>query len=482
MLDTLDKPAPAASVLNFQVSGELLTDHAREFVQIGKWRKGHSFLKRSLIGITDQQALEILQGLKKLTGINSVAFEDDDAQALVTSWLDLQYGNCFTYRERHYRPYGFVTAFDREDQRLAQQIVDGFDPEMARNSLWNGAAKDLGREIRPSSYDRWAGFKYRPALYARNRSSDICFVQELEGHGEQPILCERVDLDLPLWYEVSKNASRAVSNALKTRRLADLYRDMHEFDADVPENFVSAAPPVQIEPPPSPEQEAQEKERVMGHIEVLHLQITAETNADTEFGWREASRYDKEAGRNVTIRVPQRALICAALHRANAFHLMPEYFPRCPQGLKMYGDDRFHSDAWIGAGFSPDTAYDQDMPEQRLFMSEMWGIQREKLKFPFDILARGKENYVTGEVIHDPQLADTDKILVVHSASPEYAYAAVRCKAVIVETGSKLAHLVIVSREEGIPVLRTDSAVETFKAGTTLAIDLVNGTLVLMPY
>ena len=232
------------------------------------------------------------------------------------------------------------------------------------------------------------------------------------------------------------------------------------------------------------EQEEKDRQAEQARFELtlgtLRKQVAFAADYDAEFGWFEASKYDETAGRQVSIRVPHRAFICAALHRARAYHLMPRYEPRCPQGLKMYGDDQFHSDAWVGAGFSPDTAYDSNLPEQELFMSELYRLQRKFLSFEFDVLARGEETHVNGVVIHDPALATKDKVLVVATAAPEYADAARKCAAVIVETGSKLAHLAIVSREEGIPVLRIEGAVSKFIKGRRLYVDLTKGKLEML--
>jgi phosphohistidine swiveling domain-containing protein len=214
-------------------------------------------------------------------------------------------------------------------------------------------------------------------------------------------------------------------------------------------------------------------------IEILRLQIAHQADTDAEYGWKCVESYDEKAGRNVSLRIPHRALICASLRRAHAWHLMPTYDCRSPSGLKLPNDDRAHTDAWIGAGFAPDSAYDDDMPEQRLFMETMYEVQRQWLSFQIDVLARGSQTYVSGTVIHDPLEAGPDKILVVASAAPEYAPAAIQCAGVIAETGSKLAHMTIVSREEGVPVVRVADAVNKFKPGSHISIDFSDGTVEL---
>lgn len=479
--ETTSKP------LHFSVDGDFVTGLARDFVEEGVWRRAYSLLADTLIDIDADSILAILQGKMKLTGTDNLAFVEDDQVETVAGWLDYQYGGCFAYKGKVYKPYGYVSRYVRSDLRLAVAILKKEDEDMLRNHNWAPALRELSEKTtKAATKEDKEIYTYRPAYYARDRSMDLCVYVTLPSLPVQAVLCEEVTLDVPLWYTVTKDAVKAIQTDYENRSLDDLCWDLDDGSA-----LNEAAELQQEAPPPEPPKytaediardearQQAENEEDRKFIEVLRAQIVHQTDNDETYGWQTYEAYDEKAARNVSIRVPLRALMCAALGRAHAWHLKPEYECRSPSGFKLQNDDRAHTDAWLGAGFSPDSAYDNALPEQRLFMNSMYELQRELLSFQMDVLARGSKSYMSGIVIHDPAEAGPDKILVVPTAASEYAPAAIKCLAVIAEAGSKLAHMTIVSREEGVPVLRMAGAVSKFKAGDRLTIDLAEGTVEL---
>ncbi len=491
----------SARVAHFSISGDFVTEMARDHLREGSWRKGYHFLMDSLEGIDAQLVLDILQGKKKLTGVNDLDIEDDSAEAQqdIKTSLDWQFRHCFKFRDRIYQPYGRVSVFKREDWHFARKVRSGEDPCMAGNLQWRSVFEQLGQKVK--GFNPWSNYEtelsLRPFYYARTPATDVMLVSEVPGVGQVSILCRERNLDVPLWYEMPTDAHAVIRAMALSRQLPELTDDDADLyfaedhvegeDETVAPRFVTPttrpAAPVQDFPasaaPTLDDTRDDDEFSLQDHADIMCKQIAAQADADAEYGWLDLSTFDKKAGRNVTLRVPHRAFICAALGRAKAYHLMPEYSPRCPSGMKMYNDDRFHTDAWVGAGLPLDDAYIDELPEQRLFMSELYELQRKLLKFPFDVLARGKANHVYGEVTHNPDEADAEKVLVLETADPVHADAAMRSKAVIVETGSKLAHLVIVSREEGVPVIRMEGAREKFKEGRRVSIDFDEGKVEL---
>lgn len=221
----------------------------------------------------------------------------------------------------------------------------------------------------------------------------------------------------------------------------------------------------------------EEDNRYFRQIEEYRTRIIEFADSDDEYGWKTFTTYDEDAGRNVTITVPWRAFVCAAINRAHAWHLAPKYAAVCPMGLKLPNDDPAHTDAWLGAGLKLSESYDRSIPEQRLFMYHLYDTQHDMLKFEFDVLARTTEDLINGYVIVDPTNASYDAILVVADADADYTDAALKCAAVIVETGSKLAHLCVVAREGGIPVIRVEDATTRFRRGAKLMINFKSGKL-----
>lgn len=62
-------------------------------------------------------------------------------------------------------------------------------------------------------------------------------------------------------------------------------------------------------------------------------------------------------------------------------------------------------------------------------------------------------------------------MLVLNGASPQFADAALQSKAIIVQSGSQLAHLVIVSREAQVPVVLVEDALTHFPLGCDATLD-----------
>lgn len=476
-------------VVGFRIEGSYLTSLVRDYVREGDWRKGYSLLMEGLEGIESQMVLDILSGKSKLVGVNELDVEPDDAEAAVKASLDYQFRHCFKFRGRVFRAYGYVGMAQRADWYLALRIARNDDADMLRNVLWRQASDQLDEKPTVKAYSPWKkeygeALRYRSAFYAADRQRDISVEVNLPQLGCYPVLFEEYQCDVPLWYVLPTHPGDVARQAYAQGQLPDLY-----FNAEAPEDAWMSRPRVRFDNSSLPvdaeaedeEDEAAAEAEVESRMELYRQKIAAVADADTEYGWRELSEYDKTAGRNVTLRVPGRAFICAALGRARAHHLMPDYTPVTYSGMKMLNDDPYHTDAWIGAGMSPDTAYDDDLPEQRLFMTALYDLQRDKLNFAFDVLARSDKSYVSGEVIHDPALADAEKVLVLKSADPQFADAALRCAAVIVETGSKLAHLVVVSREAAVPVIRQAKACETLRPGRRVYINLSQGSLDLSP-
>jgi len=481
MTETMEAP----DSLGFRIEGEYFTSLMRDMVREGRWRKAYGILMDGLEGIGAGAVLDVLRGDKKLVGVNDLDLKEDDAAATVTAWLDYQFRGCFTFHGKIYRPYGYVGGFQQKDYTLAQQIFRGEDGQMRQNRMWRKADSELSEQSQLKSFSPWKEnyetvLHNRPAYYASNRSRDICVMVNLDNVNYRPVMCEEVEADVPLWYVLPSKAGDVIRQAHARSPLPDLFEGTMEPPAP---SLAKAKVSDEAQRAKAAEEDAKSRAAEaaqLARIERMRADIVTFTNADTEFGWLALSGYDEPAGRQVHLRVPHRAFICAALDRAKAQHLMPDYAPRCPSGLKLLNDDPYHSDAWIGAGMDVSTAYNRELPEQRLFMDKLYELQRQRLGFSFDVLTRGSEDYVSGEVIHDAELADETKILVLKSAAAEYAPAALKCKAVIVESGSKLAHLVVVSREESIPVIRTENALERFRPGNQVSINFSAGNVSLL--
>lgn len=485
--------------VHFSISGEFITEMARDFVREGSWRKGYDFLMDNLGGIDASTVLDILKGVTRLDGVNEVEPVPDtsEAQAEIQESLEFQFRDTFAFEGALWRPYGYVDTFCRDDMVLAGKVERSENPDFLRNRFWLKAQNRLwaADEERPTRFEtkRAANrYDYRSLFYMHDIASDITVKARLALDGlTRPVHCKRIEVEPPIWFKLPKDPHPVIAAAEKAGRLADLYDDCFPPELREPsEEGDEDDAPVELDDEAKASLQAQREDRERAErvretmaklfereLEEAIVNIKAFADTDVEYGWREFTEYDEKAGRNVSIRVPYRAFVCTALRRAAAHDLMPAYAPFVPSGAKMANDCRYHSDAWFGCGGVGDNAYDNEVPEQRLFMSKLFELQHELLTLDFDLLARSSADFVAGDVTHDPDATDKTKVLVLKSASPEFAEAALRSQAVIVETGSKLAHLVVVSREVQVPVIRVDDAQRRFPPGCRVGIDFKNGTL-----
>lgn len=482
----------------FRITGAYLTQTARTLMVEQGWRKGYELLMEGLEGMEAQTALAVLSGKKRLEGVNELEVVDDDCEQKISAVLAPLFQGCFEYRGVVFRAYGVVTRFSMDDYRFSLRVAEeGFAP---KNTFWRAAMTDLSVERVHWTDNRSQGSEYRPLMYLEDANSDVLVY--IEGHaGRMGVVCERCLVDVPLWMTLPKR-KEDVQAVLQAEWAGGRLRDLTPVDSSMPdqvpcerggEHVLSAQEQreqtliaeqvldgLSLKGFSEPKQE--DEGSLEGDVpsatvreERYRERVVAFTEADTEFGWRLLE--SNVGGKVVRLRVPARAFLCAALRRGGAYDRMPKYSPVCPQGLKMARDCAYHSDAWLGAGMRLEDAYDFDMPEQRLFTESLHTLQRELLRYPFDVLCRGATPYVVGEVCLDPQKVVKGSILVVETASPEYADAALRCQGVIVATGSKLAHMVVVSREEGVPVVRVLEGIGQFEEGMRVSIDFTEGVI-----
>lgn len=220
-------------------------------------------------------------------------------------------------------------------------------------------------------------------------------------------------------------------------------------------------------------------------IEEIRKSVVDFADNDKEYPWVSHTYMDTDTDKTITLSIPGRALACYALSSARAWHLMPAYEPFAPTGLKMMLDNPYHSDAYLGAGLECDEtgAFKHFTPNDRALFDAMAKVQRVLTGFEFAVLARGAraKRFLDGIAWHPGKECPKEKgkvpVLILPHAGVEFDAYARKAKCVISETGGRLSHLAVVSRERGIPLLMLEGAVTKFPQGTRFYIDLVDGTL-----
>jgi phosphohistidine swiveling domain-containing protein len=511
----------------FTITGQFLTETVRQLVLERNWRHAMRVLKE-IDGLTIEQSVAILSGKKKLIGTSRIGANDKGielveetakARKAYEKRLEFLYSGVVAYADAFWRPYATVSyGFSEDDAHWAFNVLRG-DERM--NTL---ALKKI-REQNDNAYNYRDWMFLRPLFYARDPQNDLCisiFRPQTENAVGRPkvdmlTLWEKVS-DPPFWYELpmAGNFEAAWKNfndkehphlnivgAHPDKPKKVTFKDVNDEAA---KEIIADEDRVVAEPVESEDafearlketnerfakQQEEDERRAKEYDEELariKKQAAEFADNDKEFGWLEYTHTDRDTNETCTIRVPGRALICTAVHRAKVWHMIPQYTPFAKSGMKMYGDDPFHTDAWLGAGFSLDDAYNNDKIENVAFFKLLFREQYRFLKVKSLILTSGDQTKpITAHVLlanseqaKAVDINNYDYILIAPTAGIEYDLLASKAKALIVERGGRGAHLVTVGRERGIPVLLIEDAMTKFNCpGDTIVLDPKTGEVKL---
>lgn len=186
-------------------------------------------------------------------------------------------------------------------------------------------------------------------------------------------------------------------------------------------------------------------------------------------------------GEAVTVMVPTAPFENWAMWRTIGADLALPWTKVCPSGLKMHGDDAYHTDWMVGAGLELDAfnAPGSDLNDRAF--ERYFALQEEKLKFDAAVLCGSKHAY--GAVVH-PKAGESvaqDAIAVIPNAGPRYLQAALTAAGVVVEQGGAMAHLVTIGREQGVTIMRVENARTLYPVGSRVSLDPKTGSVSLSP-
>lgn len=226
------------------------------------------------------------------------------------------------------------------------------------------------------------------------------------------------------------------------------------------------------------EREAREKaeeESRLRRVADLRALILAQAGDDLiELAWE--ARGEVPAGKTM---VPRAPFVLWAFARLKWYaRLLPTWKTISPGGMKMAMDEPNHTDWVIGGGFDP---LDRDL---------YWGGAkaeaadrlRSRLQDEFDERQRVEDEKVTtlvagakvtGVVVHGHpgETPAPGLVVVVPNLHTRYLWAVTGAAAVISEEGGEVAHLVQVAREQAIPVVRAERALERWSEGDVVEVD-----------
>lgn len=380
----------------FRISGEFLTDFYRGLVTENKWVSAMNGLHQSLHGITMDQVVLVLKGDAKLCGENNdISFESDNAIEYKKE-LEWMYSGIFENSNGScYKPYAYVKTVGANDAVYARRKLCGIP---------NDASMFYCERIK---------------FYMENPNDDI--MSEVPKQALQffdnsisVILLGKCNTP-PLWIETHRSVDAAIIDFLNNRKLKEIGAmdedasslktnvniasktviHSHDFndecqskthDTDTKEDANSI---IDIE---RQEQEQLEFEK---QIQTLRNEIieTANSYIYGEKGWFLLELKD---GRS--IKIPRPPFEQWAFSKINVKNIAIPWDPISPTGMKMYGDDPFHTDWILGAGldlnvmtnqYSHPDVYDEAIHEAA--WAKRFELVSEKLNFDFLPLCGNKK-------------------------------------------------------------------------------------------
>lgn len=499
-----------ATQVHFSVEPGFYERHARALMLEQNWRGALAFLMDTLTGMTLDIAVDVLRGKLALNtdsdGLETRPQDPEDAH--YKRFLDTyewQHAGLWQVDAEFYQPYGSVQTFGPDDANFAA----------AEMRIFND------RDYTPSEY-RTLRAKY----YCERRESDMVVFDEELG----AVLFKRVP-GPAFWQHSFKEAGQALEHFLERRRLEPFGSEPNKRNpkAGDPRHWSFYEPALLL----TQLREPRWDETLLADemLETLESLIELQDQL-REARWAEAAR---KAGRvhededkdddsqssahqlesrldNAMLRarileqareqggflpltikdfdgvesivdVPALPLLWWASRNIKGFRWedLPPWKPVCSSGMKMLGDNPMHTDWWVGAGLEPENAYAEEHPLNKAAWNFSLSLARTH---NCDFIKLAGKGRVFGRVTFPKpnEGVEPGAIAVVPTAGVAYDMAMrTACKqgrgAVISAVGGKLAHLVTVAREMEARIVVVDDAMNVFKEGEFISLDLDKGTL-----
>lgn len=471
------------STANFVVCGDFVTEHFRTRVLEHEWQRALNEIMETLEGFTFDHAVEVLSGQMKLTGTDDLEMVKDEDSAPYLSELDWQYGHLWNDAGTWWEAYAIVTNYGDRDLPLGSS-----KPPYITENMHGTAKRTVEIDV----------LTKRAQHYTDNNGDRIIRLPVPDSQGiERPMMALfRQVSSAPVWIKGLRTAQEAVAKARQeghvtlrghsqwypmeereqiTRNAKEYGRRMAELKkAGVwPDQDVDDGDSFSIE------KQTEAVAKIPSVEEYLEDLETAEENRANVTEYRQqilnychdndVKLVEHDFGDDIgVVSIPELPLLAWALERTDS--PFDSWEPVCPRHMKMYNDNRYHTDWMVGAGIDLDKYKDAEFKEKSFEL--MAQLQDEHLEHKLTILVKGKPN-AFGEIVH-PKIGDVvgeDKIAIIPSAGTEW-YETVRgASGIICERGGAMSHLAVVGLEEALLVCREPGALKKYSIGTLMTID-----------
>lgn len=235
-----------------------------------------------------------------------------------------------------------------------------------------------------------------------------------------------------------------------------------------------------------------EQDKNLTSVEVYREAIMQQAGDDfidltyTPYGQRIEGTDEFTNPEPITLKVPRAPFEQWVMWRTDGAHLAAPWKKVSPPGLKMLGDDPYHTDWILGAGLALDdwagTSQTSD-PLVHAAWNLRYQIAQRLLKSAAAVLSGA--GVARGTVVHlkPGDRLKAGEIGVIRNAGPDYVQAAQDAinngGALITENGGAVAHLVTVFREQDLKIVRVQNARKKYPAGGSVTIDFSDATVTL---
>lgn len=472
-------PSAAArktQVAHFTITGEGFTRIARDFMLSELPGKAWRLVTQGLSGGAERFAADVLDGKKKLVGNESSMKAVKDASKGAASYIQtLKY------------IYAGRICIDRTWWRPKTEIVDFGPDDMdhAGKVVYEGQPRAVGAPSRK----RDIGLQ-RVAFYADKRDRVVEVKGEVRGAKSQFLIFEPCG-EPPMWWPEHTTPEAALKDFLAAGR--ELRQDgwsyrFHE-DREEPEDEDDEPEETEEErryeaslradrDKAEQERYAREDAERLAANEKIRADILAQAAGDM------MDLHTKDGVKVAT--VPRAPFVNWALNRTSLKHLAPPWNIVAPMGMKMPMDDQHHTDWFYGATVHVTEAqteeqkeiarawrrddpfhYEYSGPLHDAAHNEMWKLQDALGEFEAAVIVDAGE--VSGEVGKD--------VIVLSDLSPDHVDKIAGARAIITETGGRVAHLAMVALERSITIMRVSDAVTRYPVGTKLTLTPATGKI-----
>jgi phosphohistidine swiveling domain-containing protein len=471
-------------IVHFSITGDAYTTIARDFLLSERpaqaYRLLADYLKGGAPGEAQTIAPEVLDGKRKLTGDSTkgIGHAVDRGSAGYRKTLRYIYAGRIRIGNTWWRPSARVATFGPDDAR------------------W--ASREYGCKGCPVDAEgKRAWGKLRVQYYVEGTPNKLVAVRADRTKNESPFIIFEPCGEPPFWWQEHRDSDAALADFLAAgRRLGEIRAE--QADSDEREGMRGREAPfaslraqrIAREEAEAEREFEEEEDRAReaayrARLVELREQVLAQANGDmVELeltdddlrSWRETEAlYDDDGDPNAPKRpkfkagdkfqVPRAPFMNWALRRTSLAHLAPKWEMVSDPDMKMFNDDRYHTDWMLGAGVGLTSSFSS--PIIQAAHRKGSEIQEEVGGFQAHVLVGGPSFDGTVGTV---DTAGAIMVLKDLRNSPANNKAMANARAIITENGGELAHLAIVGRETGIPVLRVPDALTRFPVGCRLRV------------